>query len=103
MKFNKPYLNGKYKRPELFNLRLLKIISGLILCLGALLGGCVYIRRRRIKALSTLDENSDSTMIMTPLHQQGNYSLRNSFFKSAYFRPRCLLFSLAFFLFFAIS
>ncbi|KAK6643426.1 hypothetical protein RUM43_004931 [Polyplax serrata] len=70
VKFNKPYLNGKYKRPELFNLRLLKIISGLILCLGALLGGCVYIRRRRIKALSTLDENSDSTMIMTPLHQQ---------------------------------
>ncbi|EEB12165.1 hypothetical protein Phum_PHUM160600 [Pediculus humanus corporis] len=48
-------------------------LTGLILCLGALLGGCIYIRRRRIKALATMDENSDSTMIMTPLHQQGEF------------------------------
>lgn len=44
--------------------------TGIFLCVGALLGGCIYARRRRIKALSAIDENSDSTLTVTPLHQQ---------------------------------
>lgn len=58
---------------SLFTLITVRFISGIILCLGALLGGCIYVRRRRIQALSAIDESSDSTLTVTPLHQHGEH------------------------------